>query len=288
MSRTYPSKLLLFGEYTVLCGSQALAVPLDRWHGKWVNAPSHDNEDIHSLIDYADWLLAHQLISASVQQQMITDARAGWRYAADIPMGYGLGSSGAYVAAIYDRYLRHSENAGDAKTLLGNMEGYFHGASSGMDPMVSFHQQAILKDEKGQFHLVHAPSWPNGMKVFLLDSGGGRATGPLVNTFKFALDHHEFRTRIQRELIPFVEHAIHFYLSGQGNMLENCLQIISGFQRKYFDMLIPEATKLRWDALVARPGTYVKFCGAGGGGYFLVITSNEAPAITGEDIIRIF
>jgi mevalonate kinase len=288
MSRIYPSKLLLFGEYTVLCGSQALAVPLNHWHGKWINVDMPDAEQLNSIIAYSSWLSANQLISSAVQQQMIDDVEAGWIYTADIPIGYGLGSSGAYVAAIYDRYVRTDSNSSPAKDVLSKMEGYFHGASSGMDPMVSFHQNAVYKDEKGLFHLVTTPAWPEGMKVYLLDSGSGRATGPLVNTFKTAFDQPAFREQIERDLIPAVEHAIHFYLLGQGAMLEACLSVISQFQRNYFEMLIPDTIKHQWDKLTAIPGTYVKFCGAGGGGYFLMITTNDVPDYNAPDLTRIF
>lgn len=287
MSIIYPSKLLLFGEYTVLCGSQALALPLNHWHGKWTNVSMPDAEQLNSIVAYSSWLSANQLISSAVQQQMIADVEAGWIYTADIPIGYGLGSSGAYVAAIYDRYVRTESNSSPAKDVLSKMEGYFHGASSGMDPMVSFHQNAVYKDEKGLFHLVATPDWPEGMKVYLLDSGIGRATGPLVNIFKAALDQPEFRDRLERDLIPAVEHAIHFYLLGQGAMLETCLNVINQFQRKHFEMLIPDAIKHRWDNLTATPDTYVKFCGAGGGGYFLIITTNNAQDLTGDDLTRI-
>ena len=288
MSRIYPSKLLLFGEYTVLCGSQALAVPLNHWHGKWINADMPDAEQLNSILTYSSWLSANQLISSAVQQQMMDDVEAGWIYTADIPIGYGLGSSGAYVAAIYDRYVRTDSNYSPAKDVLSKMEGYFHGASSGMDPMVSFHQNAVYKDEKGLFHLVTTPAWPEGMKVYLLDSGSGRATGPLVNTFKTSLDQPEFRDRIERDLIPVVEHAIHFYLLGQETMLESCLSVISQFQRNYFEMLIPEAIKHQWDQLAAIPGTYVKFCGAGGGGYFLMFTTMDEKDFYGDNLSRIF
>ncbi|WP_436570317.1 GHMP family kinase ATP-binding protein, partial [Klebsiella pneumoniae] len=70
----------------------------------------------------------------------------GLFFRSDIPQGFGLGSSGALVAAIFLRYL---DKAGDfkdelkhltmdriqnLKSYLGALEGYFHGKSSGIDP----------------------------------------------------------------------------------------------------------------------------------------------------------
>jgi mevalonate kinase len=289
MARIYPSKLLLFGEYTVLSGSQALAVPLSHWKGEWrqdENAVIHEDSPLYA---YVDWLKAHDLISAASAAHMITDAEEGWMYEADIPIGYGLGSSGAFVAALYDRYITKENTTTPSSVLemLAHMEGYFHGSSSGMDPMVSYSGEAVYKNEQGAFQSVHDPGWPEGYKVYLLDSGIERSTGPLVHIFKELLKDPEFKTRIKRELIPVVEHAIHFYLSGTGNMLEECISLISQFEREYFSMLIPDPVKDQWDELIELPGVYVKFCGAGGGGYFQVISTSNHPSGLFKNLISI-
>jgi mevalonate kinase len=289
MARIYPSKLLLFGEYTVLSGSQALAVPLSHWKGEWrqdENAVIHEDSPLYA---YVDWLKAHDLISAASAAHMITDAEEGWMYEADIPIGYGLGSSGAFVAALYDRYITKENTTTPSSVLemLARMEGYFHGSSSGMDPMVSYTGEAVYKNEQGAFQSVHDPGWPEGYKVYLLDSGIERSTGPLVHIFKELLKDPEFKTRIKRELIPVVEHAIHFYLSGTGSMLEECISVISQFEREYFSMLIPDPVKDQWDELIELPGVYVKFCGAGGGGYFQVISTSNHPSGLFKNLISI-
>lgn len=289
MARIYPSKLLLFGEYTVLSGSQALAVPLSHWKGEWrqdENAVIHEDSPLYA---YVDWLKAHDLISAASAAHMITDAEEGWMYEADIPIGYGLGSSGAFVAALYDRYITKENTTTPSSVLemLARMEGYFHGSSSGMDPMVSYTGEAVYKNEQGAFQSVHDPGWPEGYKVYLLDSGIERSTGPLVHIFKELLKDPEFKTRIKRELIPVVEHAIHFYLSGTGTMLEECLSVISQFEREYFSMLIPDPVKDQWDELIELPGVHVKFCGAGGGGYFQVISTSNHPSGLFKNLISI-
>lgn len=289
MARIYPSKLLLFGEYTVLSGSQALAVPLSHWKGEWrqdENAVIHEDSPLYA---YVDWLKAHDLISAASAAHMITDAEEGWMYEADIPIGYGLGSSGAFVAALYDRYITKENTTTPSSVLemLARMEGYFHGSSSGMDPMVSYTGEAVYKNEQGAFQSVHDPGWPEGYKVYLLDSGIERSTGPLVHIFKELLKDPEFKTRIRRELIPVVEHAIHFYLSGTGSMLEECISVISQFEREYFSMLIPDPVKDQWDELIELPGVYVKFCGAGGGGYFQVISTSNHPSGLFKNLISI-
>jgi mevalonate kinase len=168
------------------------------------------------------------------------------------------------------------------------MEGYFHGASSGMDPMVSFSGQAVYKDEAGTFQSVNDPGWPEGFQVYLLDSGVARSTGPLVQIYKELIKDREFKLKVEHELIPAVEHAIHLYLSNTGGMLEEYINIISQFQREYFSMLIPDPVKDQWDELIETPGMYVKFCGAGGGGFFQVITTASQPPTDIDSLIRIF
>jgi hypothetical protein len=98
----------------------------------------------------------------------------------------------------------------------------------------------------------------------------------------------EFKLKVERNLVPFVEHAIHFYLSGSVHVLEDWLNIISQFQREHFSMLIPDLVKERWDELTEMPGVYVKFCGAGGGGYFQVISTAQQPSAIFNSLTRIF
>ena len=289
MSLIYPSKLLLFGEYTVLSGSQALAVPLKQWKGAWKQSEDGLTTGGPALISYVDWLKSKDIISSATVAHIINDAEEGWHYEADIPIGYGLGSSGAYVAAIYDRYVIKENSVTDSATLemMSKMEGYFHGSSSGMDPMVSYTGEALYKNELGAFQSILDPGWPEGYQVYLLDSGIGRATGPLVEMYKEALKQERFHLSIQRELIPMVEHAIHFYLSGTSAMLEDCLRVISLFQRTHFSKLIPLAVQKQWDELIKIPGVHVKFCGAGGGGYFLVISCRNEMLPEMEELIQI-
>ena len=275
VSRIYPSKLLLFGEYTVLNGSQALAVPLDQWKGSWKQYERTTITEETPLYTYVSWLQSHDLISAASAAHMLTDAEEGWTYEADIPIGYGLGSSGAFVAALYDRYItkENSASPASAMTMLAKMEAFFHGSSSGMDPMVSYSGEAVLRDDRGQYHNVQDPGWPEDFKVYLLDSRSARSTGPLVHLYKAMLTDPVMKHRIERELVPMVEHAIHSYLSSAGSMLEQYISVIGQFQREHFSMMIPDPVKDYWDELIETPGVYVKLCGAGGGGYFLVISS---------------
>jgi galactokinase/mevalonate kinase-like predicted kinase len=53
-------------------------------------------------------------------------------------------------------------------------------------------------------------------------------------------------------------------------------------------MLIPDPIKDQWDELIETPGMYVKFCGAGGGGFFQVITTASQQPTVMHSLTRIF
>jgi len=282
MSRTYPAKLLLFGEYSVLSGSQALAVPLGCWSGNWTD----EHAETHgSPIEFFDWLFSKSIIDKEEKERMKADFEKGWSFNSSIPIGHGVGSSGAYVAAVYDRYLAGKKNPDNPipSTIMANMEAFFHGSSSGMDPLVAIENKAVLKDDLGAFHVISDPGWPGGFKVYLWDSGISRTTGPLVNAYKNKIQDPEFLSSLQHTLIPMVDHAIHFYLSGAASILEQCISTISQYQRIYFTEMIPgEVTKV-WDDVMEKKGIYMKLCGAGGGGYYMIISTQgevvELPGI---------
>ncbi len=283
----YPAKLLLFGEYTVLNGSQALAIPLNKWQGQWVHGNNRKEDSNEDLNLYVAWLKKNEIINQELEQLIISDFKNGWGYASTIPQGYGVGSSGALVAAMYDRYFPASDDINEIHLTMARMEGYFHGASSGLDPLISYTNKAVYKDEIGKYHSIDDPEWPEGYRLYLLDSGVGRETGPLVQTYKAKLKDDHFKEYIERHFIPLVEHALHFYLVGENRMLEQCISLINQFQREYFKEMIPDHVRKKWDELTAMPGVYVKLCGAGGGGYFLVITVNHHQDISSSDMIHL-
>jgi mevalonate kinase len=271
LSRIYPAKLLLFGEYSVLSESQALAVPVDAWSGYW--SDSHANTH-GSPVDFFNWLKNNAIVDEVVQSHMIEDFEKGWTFESTIPVGHGVGSSGAYVAAVYDRYLLERKEQREASKIMASMESYFHGSSSGMDPLVCLENKAVLKDDAGTFHIIHNPGWPENYKVYLWDSGIERTTAPLVNLYKNKIAGDDFRIALERNLIPMVDHAIHFYLNRSAEMLEECISVISQFQRNFFTEMIPPPVMEAWENIMRKERVYMKLCGAGGGGFFMIISAS--------------
>jgi len=111
-----------------------------------------------------------------------------------IPQGYGVGSSGAIVAAFYDKYAQNKitvlenltrEKLLKLKTIFSEMESYFHGKSSGLDPLNSYLSLPILINSKDNIEATGIPSQKQEGKgaVFLLDSGIIGETAPMVSIF---------------------------------------------------------------------------------------------------------
>lgn len=61
MNRKYQAKLLLFGEYTIIKGGQALAMPLSHYEASWINLPI-DQQDLSKESISWIWLSIWQTI----------------------------------------------------------------------------------------------------------------------------------------------------------------------------------------------------------------------------------
>ena len=105
-----------------------------------------------------------------------------------------MGSSGALVAAVYDRYAKDKitvlENLTKIKLqklklIFSQMESFFHGKSSGLDPLNSYLSLPILINSIDNIESTGIPSQNmdgNGA-VFLLDSGLASKTAPMISLF---------------------------------------------------------------------------------------------------------
>ncbi len=126
-SKYYPAKLLLWGEHIVIHGAQALATPLHALAGHWVELPAGDEERLLPFLSYLQREGWDALLDLDAFARSIT---AGLVFASAIPHGYGLGSSGALCAAIYDTFARDKIEPHDThrylelKTMLGKMESF--------------------------------------------------------------------------------------------------------------------------------------------------------------------
>ena len=271
----YPAKLLLLGEYTVVNASHALARPFPRFSGAWAWGEAEDPE-LRAFLSYLRQAEREGSLSCRLDIDAFgTDIEAGLRFASDIRKGYGLGSSGALCAAVYDRYAHDHIKGEDRahyhllKKQLAQLESFFHGSSSGADPLVSYLNRPLLLLYGGKAASVFLPEPDPPYHFFLLDTGQERQTGPLVQYFLESCQDPAFASAIESRLAPANNAAIQAWLAGDMSTLFQRWREISVFQFRYLLRMVPEPLRPLWEQSLHQ-GTYaLKLCGAGGGGYLL-------------------
>jgi len=273
-TKKYPSKLLLFGEHIVLKGAKALAIPYPKFSGNW--AYSNDFSKQQNLSAFGDYL-QENFISDFHFRSFQRELSKGLYFDSNIPTGYGVGSSGALVAAIYDVFFRKEPklNKGDLKTYLGKMESFFHGSSSGTDPLVSYLNYPILLGETIQKVALLKEAKTSITHLFLLDTGIKREASPFINGFLERCKDEYYNKQCQSELVPLVDDAIHTFLQGQWTLLFETMHQLSLFQFRYFDFMILENYKKVWLDGLSSDHFKLKICGAGGGGFLLGISKDK-------------
>jgi mevalonate kinase len=272
MRNIYPGKILLYGEYSIILKHNALAVPFPLHGGFWEMPTNKDNTSLLGWLAYLNRLpLADDYHMVSFEE----DLSRGLFFNSSIPQGYGVGSSGALVAAFYAAYAKNpkinppNSRLAPLKKELGVLESYFHGNSSGTDPLISYLNQSLFLTPE-RIDKVVLPASPDSLFFFLLDCGHERKTEPLVSQFLHDIKTdaaylHAFETKFT----PKVEQAIHAHREGNFEELKQLWQNLSRLQPDFFGSMIPEAILAFWQKGNAEGHTHLKLCGAGGGGYLL-------------------
>lgn len=292
-SRRYPAKVLLFGEYSVIVGSEALALPVHQFGAEWdFTAVANDSHHQLSL------LLAYLKSSVFKPSQFLNingfkDALdQGIYLKSNIPNGYGLGSSGSVCAAVFDRFKSQQASElsqSELRFVLSQMENYFHGNSSGLDPLVSFLDKPVIVQPNQHISVVENGSgFHKGIDVYVYDSGMPRKTEPLVKHFKDKLNDPEFEKLIKIDLNPLVHSLIEGWLTNENAVFEK-MRKLSEWQIRYLPELFPESILELIDKMHAHHNFIFKLCGAGGGGFYLVFTQKgtPVPSIINQGLIKI-
>ncbi|MBK7808531.1 MAG: mevalonate kinase [Saprospiraceae bacterium] len=272
--KKYNAKILLFGEYTVTLGSGALAIPYDEYSGYWDFGAGHESSK-HGLRKLAEFVSHSPELNAKYNLTAFYEAlENGLYFNSNIPSGYGLGSSGAVVAAFYDTY-SYSKNREPVllKHELSLLESAFHGASSGIDPLVSLLNVPILIDD--QYEITTLKIDKIDYNMFLHDTGISRQTGPLVSLFKSKLENdNNFKNAVE-QLSAINKAAIQSYIMGDRISLFIHFDWISKIQYDFFSEMIPEPFRKLWKTGLDSDTFKLKLCGAGGGGYLMGIVKDQ-------------
>jgi len=287
------AKILLFGEYGIIKDSKGLAIPFNAFKGALrfqedasSEIASSSNSHLKSYAAYLKNQVAEQRLDVSFDfERLDADLEKGMYFDSSIPMGYGVGSSGAIVAAIYDRYADEkvsvlgSLTRDKLLTLKGQfaiMESHFHGTSSGLDPLNSYLSLPILIHAKDHVESTPIPSQNQAGKgaVFLLDSGITGETAPMVQLFMENLKNKQFEEVMREQFVQYTDACIDHFLSGNIRSLFSDLRKLSGVVFDHFKPMIPMNFHDIWKKGLETDTYYLKLCGSGGGGYFLGFTQD--------------
>ncbi|AMA50146.1 MULTISPECIES: mevalonate kinase family protein [Flavobacterium] len=290
------SKILLFGEYGIIKDSKGLAIPYNFYNGALKidgNVSSEALQSNESLKKFAVYLkeLAEEQphLVAFNNDALKQDVMKGMYFDSSIPQGYGVGSSGALVAAIYDKYAYNKitvlenltrEKLLELKTIFSQMESFFHGKSSGLDPLNSYLSLPILINSKDHIEATGIPTQSVTGKgaVFLLDSGIVGETAPMVSIFMEKLKEEGFRKMLKSQFIKYTDACVENFLKGDVKSLFTNTKELSKIVLNNFKPMIPEQFHTVWQKGIETNDYYLKLCGSGGGGYILGFTQDLEKA----------
>lgn len=287
------SKILLFGEYGIIKDSKGLSIPYNFFKGalkRDKDLSEMARKSNESLKAFAGYLknLDKELVSFDMEA-LETDIADGMYFDSSIPQGYGIGSSGALVAAIYDRYATDKitvlENLTrdkllQLKKIFGKMESFFHGKSSGLDPLNSYLSLPILINSQDNIESTSIPSQNTNGKgaVFLLDSGMTGETAPMVQIFMEKMKQEGFRSMVKNQFIKHTDACVEDFLNGNVKSLFGNLKQLSHVVFDHFKPMIPAKFHQLWKQGIETNDYYLKLCGSGGGGYILGFTEDLEKA----------
>lgn len=272
-SISFNSKILLFGEYGIMHDSNALSIPYKKFNGS-LSKSDHLSEDqkisnrnIESLYKYIiqeDYL--NDIINSDNLKEEID---SGLYFDSNIPIGSGLGSSGALVSSIISRYSKvdlKSFSNSEIKKIMSLVESKFHGNSSGFDPAVSYFNKPMLYSNQ-KIKLIERIAFKD-FKVYIIDSQIDSSTKKMIKVFEDKISKSEFRLFFNSKFINNTNQCID-HLINTSKLFRDSVKELSNDTLHNFQEMIPEKLKNKWKEGIKNDSYYMKLCGSGGGGFFL-------------------
>ncbi|WP_212113107.1 mevalonate kinase [Candidatus Shikimatogenerans silvanidophilus] len=212
------------------------------------------------------------------------DIKKGIYFNSNIPEGYGIGSSGALVASIYNRYYCNKKiinkdnfnknNILELKKILSDMESFFHKKSSGLDPLVSFLDFPLLWNNKKK--KIYKINLISEISCFIINSGKKILTSKMVNFFLNKIKNNKyFRNIFKNNFLEYTNNCIENYSKHKINDFFKNIKLLSLCTLQNFKNFIPNNIKDIWKEGILKNEFYIKLCGSGGGGYFILFTKKK-------------
>ena len=283
MSERFYSKILLFGEYSIIKGGKGLAIPCSKFFGELQFSNNKLSQE-YKLDDFATYLNGRGLLKKLLDtNRLLEDVKKGLYFHSNIPHGHGVGSSGALCASLFARYAYDFElndamlekNLSFLQDAMSLMESFYHGTSSGLDCLISLVNRAVLINSRSEVQFCDPPALSHFGSFYLYDSGISRKTAPLVH--EFLKDFHD-DPNFRESFADFMNKSnslILSFLNQEKTQFNENFKKISLLQFNFFEKMIPHHVKKFWLDGLKSESYYMKLCGAGGGGFFLVFTTDE-------------
>ena len=288
----YYGKILLFGEYGIIQDSMGLSIPYTDYNGQFLyskSPSSYSTKSNQSLLNYYN-----HLVSLNKEGNLPCDLNLdkfkkeldqGLYFDSSIPQGFGIGSSGAIVAAIYDKYCgtnkidankqTSNEDILVLKKIFSSLESYYHGTSSGLDPLICYLKIPVLIKSKNEIGTVGIPNSVEGKgAIFLLNTGQVGNTQPLVQHFLERCKEEGFRNMLKNKFKKYNDASIEAFLKNEGKSLLKNVKSLSKVLYEHFQPMIPKVYRQLWKEGIESNAYYLKLCGSGGGGFILGFTEN--------------
>jgi len=280
---SFNSKLLLFGEYGLMYDAMALSIPFPKFSGfldfDLNHSHAESTNEIRKFYDHLKSAESNNELHFSFDMfGLENDLSKGLFFHSSIPQQYGLGSSGALVAALFNKYAFPSNLGNDLspeilKANFAVLENYFHGKSSGLDPLISYLNKPILIDSNKQIVPVDFDLNKCGLAMALVDTHTTGATEPLVKHFIDLFNLPEFKLAFDNQFIPANNGCIESLLSGNRAGFFMHLEQLVRFEMYHFHQMIP-AHFHRIISFAHCRKVYIKLLGSGGGGFLLVFADS--------------
>lgn len=283
----FSSKILLFGEYSILKNAKGLGIPYDLFQGHLIcndTFQSLENTLLKQFFKYLKDLQDRNCLLFTFDDKAFqSDLHHNLFFNSSIPWSCGLGSSGALCAAVYERYtdgiygeVLNKEQLLKLKKFFAQMESFFHGCSSGFDPLISFYNKPILMKGFEDLDIVESRSIDLARAgVFLFDTKEIQRTAPFIDLFlKKCIEDKSFENLIMQTLLPLTQDCILAFLKKDHLNFSEMVRELSLFQLKHFTSIIPVKIRELWKKGLESKNFTLKLCGAGAGGILLGFTDD--------------
>jgi len=282
-NKKFFSKVLLFGEYGIIKNSKALVIPYKKYYGSLKFSIKLDNVQKASNINLkqlSNHIKNNEFVSNKINTlKLDSDIENGLYFESTIPESYGLGSSGSVVAAIYESYKKEvfvDLEISDLKLIFSLMESFFHGQSSGIDPLSCYVQKPLLVESKNNINTIDIPPQNINSKrtLFLIDTECKGNTQGLVEIFLNKLRQKDFEVFFKNEFVIATNNSITNFLERKYEDFENNFIELSKKTFNNFQEMIPINYKNLWMDGIEKKVYYLKLCGSGGGGFLIGLTTD--------------